>query len=97
MRAVYCVHVMRVDQAQSSIQGKSYVFTVVVEPDEDRWYAYAPALVSQGGATWGYTKEEALANIGEAVRLVIESLKEHGDPIPTEPAGLKPTWSDWDC
>jgi len=49
------------------------------------------ALVSQGGATWGYTKEEALANIGEAVRLVVESLKEHGDPIPTEPAGLKPT------
>jgi predicted RNase H-like HicB family nuclease len=87
---------MRVDQAQSSIQGKSYVFTVVVEPDEDRWYAYAPALVSQGGATWGYTKEEALANIGEAVRLVVESLKEHGDPILTEPAGLKPTWSDWD-
>jgi predicted RNase H-like HicB family nuclease len=42
-------------------------------------------LVSQGGATWGYTKEEALANIGEAVRLVVESLKEHGDPIPTEP------------
>jgi predicted RNase H-like HicB family nuclease len=76
---------MRVDQAQTSVQEKSYVFTVIVEPDEDRWYAYAPALVSQGGSTWGYTKEEALANIGEAVRVVVASLKEHGDPIPEEP------------
>jgi predicted RNase H-like HicB family nuclease len=57
----------------------------VVEPDEDRWHAYAPALVSQGGATWGYTREEALANIADVVQMVVESLVEHGDPIPEEP------------
>jgi len=77
---------MGADRVHEQVQGKSYVFTVVVEPDEDRWHAYAPALVSQGATTWGYTREEALANIGEAVRLVVESLKEHGDPIPDEPA-----------
>jgi predicted RNase H-like HicB family nuclease len=38
---------------------KSYLFRVVVEPDEDRWHAYCPALDKYGAATWGYTKEEA--------------------------------------
>lgn len=76
---------MRSNQLESDIQGKSYIFTVVVEPDEDRWYACAPALVSQGGATWGYTREEALANIAECLQMVVESLVEHGDPVPDEP------------
>ena len=76
---------MRADRANDATSGKSYVFRVVVEPDEDRWHAYAPALVSQGGSTWGYTREEALANIGEVVQMVVESLVEHGEPIPEEP------------
>lgn len=75
---------MRVRE-HNAVQGKSYVFSVVVEPDEDRWHAYAPALVSQGGATWGLTRDEALANIAEVVRMVVESLVEHGDAIPEEP------------
>jgi len=76
---------MRTDQRRKAVLGKSYVFRVVVEPDEDRWHAYAPALVSQGGATWGYIREEALANIGDVVQMVVESLVEHGDPIPEQP------------
>lgn len=64
---------------------KTYTFKVVVEPDEDRWHAYCPVLVAQGGATWGYTKEEALKNIEEVVKMVVESLVEHGEPIPEEP------------
>ena len=56
---------------------KTYVFRVVVEPDEDRWFAYCPVLEEKGGATWGYTREEALRNIREVVEMTIESLIEH--------------------
>jgi predicted RNase H-like HicB family nuclease len=44
--------------------------------------------VRHGGATWGGTREEALANITEVVRLVVESLREHGEPVPEGPHGL---------
>jgi predicted RNase H-like HicB family nuclease len=65
---------------------KTYTFNVVVEPDEDRWYAECPPLVRQGAATWGYTREEALHNIEEVVRMVVESLIEHGEPVPEGPS-----------
>ena len=41
----------------------TYTFRIVVEPDEDRWCAYAPAREEEGASTWSYTREEALANI----------------------------------
>ena len=65
---------------------KTYTFRVVVESDEDRWHAYCPALVERGGATWGTTKEEALKNIEEVVKMVVESLVEHGEPVPDRPS-----------
>ena len=65
---------------------KTYTFKVVVEPDEDRWHAYCPALVRQGGATWGHTQEEALKSIEEVVKMVVASLWEHGEPVPEEPS-----------
>lgn len=49
---------------------------MVVEPDEERWHAYCPALEDKGGATGGYTKEEALKNIREVVEMTIESMIE---------------------
>ena len=61
---------------------KSYVFPVVIEPDEDVWRAFVPELESKGAATWGYTKEEALKNIQEVAQMVIESLLEDGEPLP---------------
>ena len=64
---------------------KTYVFRVVVEPDEDRWFAYCPVLEEEGGATWGYTKKEALRNIREVVEMTIESLIEYGESVPEEP------------
>ena len=64
----------------------TYIFKVVVEPDEDKWSAYCPALLEQGGATWGNTKEEALQHIHEVVQMVVQSLVEHGEPIPESPA-----------
>jgi predicted RNase H-like HicB family nuclease len=65
---------------------KTYTFKVVVEPDEDRWHAYCPALVRQGAATWGSTQEEAVRHIEEVVKMVVESLIEHGEPVPQEPS-----------
>jgi predicted RNase H-like HicB family nuclease len=61
---------------------KSYVFKVVIEPDEDAWHARVPELESRGAATWGSTKEEALRNIQEVARVVIEEMLEDGEPIP---------------
>ena len=78
-------------QTHSSVSsgagGRTYVFRVVVEPDGDAWSAYCPALLRQGGATWGTSPEEALRHIEEVVKMVVESLIEHGDPVPQDTAG----------
>ena len=39
----------------------------------------------QGATTWGYTQEEALANIEEVVKMVLESMIEHDEPLPEGP------------
>ena len=62
---------------------KSYVFPVVLEPDDGRWRAFVPELESKGAATWGHTREEALRNIQEVIQMVVESLLEDGEPLPT--------------
>ena len=63
----------------------TYVFRVVVEPDEDRWIAYCPLLEEKGGATWGNTQDEALSNIREVVQMTVQSMVEHGEAIPDGP------------
>lgn len=73
---------------------KSYSFRIVVEPDGERWYAYCPALVRQGGAAWGYTQQEALKNIQEVVQMVVESLIEHGEAVPEEPSDQVQVFSE---
>lgn len=60
----------------------SYIFPVVVEPDEDVWRAYVPELEAKGAATWGQTKDEALRNIQEVAQMVIEEMLEDGEPLP---------------
>ena len=62
---------------------KSYVFRVILEPDEQAWRAYIPDLEEKGGATWGNTREEALGNIREVAQMVIESMLEDGEPLPS--------------
>ncbi len=67
---------------------KSYTFSVVIEDDafEDgrkAYHAYCPAL--KGCRTWGYTSEEALVNIHEAVELYLEVLIEAGEDISVDP------------
>ena len=58
---------------------KTFVFKVAIEPDEDKWVAYSPELKDRGGATWGETKEEALKNLQDVVRLVLEDMAECGE------------------
>jgi predicted RNase H-like HicB family nuclease len=63
---------------------------VVVEPDEDAqgnpaWHAYCPALENVGGATSGRTKEEALSNINQVVRMIVQEFIEEGKPLPEGP------------
>ena len=74
---------MREISTQSDV--KTYVFKVLIEPDEDRWYAHCPVLEDKGAATWGYSKEEALKNLNEVIKMTVESLIEHNESIPTEP------------
>ena len=56
-------------------------YRVLIEQDEDGVFvAEVPSLpgcVSQGG-----TREEAVSNVREAISLYLESLEEHGDPVP---------------
>lgn len=64
---------------------KTYVFRVMVEPDEDRWVSYCPALEQFGAATWGYTEEEASKNIREVVEMIVAEMVEDDLPIPDGP------------
>jgi len=58
---------------------RTYIFKVAIEPDEDRWVAYSPELKDKGGATWGETKEGALKNLQDVIRLVLEDMAECGE------------------
>ena len=53
---------------------------IVVEPDEDGFHAYCPAL--KGLHTCGDTEEEAVRNAAAAAMAYLQSLLKHGDPIP---------------
>jgi predicted RNase H-like HicB family nuclease len=54
--------------------------TVVLEPDEEGFHVFCPAL--KGCHSWGGTKEEALQNIAEAIRLWLETAERRGVSIP---------------
>ena len=54
---------------------------VVIERDEDGYYAYCPTL--KGCQTQGKTYEKALENIRDAVQLYLEDMKENGEALPS--------------
>ena len=58
---------------------KTYRFSVVVEKDEDGYFAFCPEL--QGCYTQGNSYEEALENIKDAIRLHLEDRLEVGEEI----------------
>ena len=65
---------------------KTYQFRVVVEHDEDQWFAYCPTLEDQGAATGGRTREEAYINIHQVLRMTLDSMISLGETIPAETA-----------
>lgn len=56
-------------------------FEVVLTREEDGGYSVT-VLALPGCTSQGETREEALAMIGEAIELCLESLEAHGDSIP---------------
>jgi len=56
-------------------------FRVMIEPDEDGVFvaecASLPGCISQGK-----TRDEAIANIKEAITGYLASLKKHNEPVP---------------
>jgi predicted RNase H-like HicB family nuclease len=62
---------------------KSFSYSVYYEAvREGGFVAFVPAL--PGCHTQGETLDEAERNVKEAIRLYVESLVEHGEPIPEE-------------
>ena len=60
---------------------KVYDFKVILEPEPDGGYVVScPSL--RGCYSQGETVEKSLANIKEAIELVLEDMKAHGEPIP---------------
>ncbi len=56
-------------------------YRVYIERDEDGMFVVTcPAL--PGCVSQGRTREEARENIREAISLYLESLREHGEPVP---------------
>ena len=56
-------------------------FRVLIEPDEDGVFvATVPML--PGCVADGKTRADALSSVREAVEMYLESLREHGDPVP---------------
>jgi len=56
---------------------------VILEPNESGGYTVTVPLLP-GCISEGDTKEEALANIKEAIELYLESLQADGEPISAE-------------
>jgi len=62
-----------------------YRFPIIIEKDEDGYFASCPAL--QGCYTQGDTYEETLANIHDAIELYLEDMAAKKEEI-KEPEGV---------
>ncbi len=64
------------------------VYRVVLEPNERGGFTVTapslPAVVTQGD-----TREEALSNAADAIRLYLDSLRARGLPIPEDQASVE--------
>ncbi len=70
---------------------KNYRFSVIVEKDEDGYFASCNEL--QGCYTQGETYEDVIENIKDAIQLHIEDRIEAGDEIP-QPQNVSLTLMD---
>lgn len=57
-----------------------FTIDITVEPDEDEFHAFCPAL--KGLHVSGRTEKEAIQNAADAAIIYLKSLIKHGDPIP---------------
>jgi antitoxin HicB len=55
-------------------------YTLTIEKHPGGYLAYFPALT--GCQTWGRTYEEAVTHAEEALAVYLETLVDHGDPLP---------------
>jgi len=54
-------------RVRRSVMGERFIYRIIIEPDDVRFHAEISAL--PGCYSWGYTDDEALANIKEAAEL----------------------------
>ena len=73
---------MPTDIELAASTGLRLSLSIVVDPDDSGYHAYCPAL--KGCRTWGHTREEAMANIREAIDLYVQDLLEAGERIPVD-------------
>ena len=75
---------LRKSQKQGTVTFMAQVFRlpVIIEQDEDGIFI-VECPVLQGCHSYGYTLEEALENIKDAIRLHIEARRQLGEPLPT--------------
>jgi len=70
---------------EETVTIQEYSFTVLYEPAEEGGYVVTcpalPAVVTQGE-----TLEEARAMAADAIHLVLQSLLDHGEPVPVDQA-----------
>lgn len=57
-----------------------YRFAVVIEKDGEGYFALCPQL--QGCYTQGDTYEDAVENIKDAIRLILEDMQASGEEVP---------------
>ena len=55
-------------------------YTIVIEQSPQNYAAYAPDL--PGCVATGATRDEVVAEMRRAIEFHIESLREHGEPVP---------------
>jgi predicted RNase H-like HicB family nuclease len=66
---------------KTSNRAEAMKYRVLIQPDEDGVFvAEVPAL--PGCISQGATRDEAVANVREAIAGYLESLEAHGEPIP---------------
>ncbi|MEW6667637.1 MAG: type II toxin-antitoxin system HicB family antitoxin [Thermodesulfobacteriota bacterium] len=67
---------------------KTIIFKVDLTSDEDgRWSAAIPSL--PGCSSWGYSQQEALANIRDAAEAYLEDMRDAEGSLPSIPSAIQ--------
>ena len=73
---------------------ETYKVYLLTTPEEEGGYSTI-ALNLPGAGSCGDTEKESVANAKEAIKAVLESYKESGDPIPWKPISEKIDGGKW--